>query len=172
MSPALNITTPIANNGSAHTNGVTPIRGIKKHIDGFGTRAVHVGSDANEDTGAVIPPISLSTTYKQNSIGVHKVCDFFFFLLFFSLTDDGGGGYYYYRVSNTLVQEILIEMLLKRLWLRLNLAVLMPWLLRQGQPRLLRCCNRLDPTLISSPSTMYMGVLLGIFVGWLRKIKD
>jgi cystathionine gamma-lyase len=46
---------------------------LKKHIDGFGTRAVHVGSEMNEETGAVIPPISLSTTYKQSAIGIHKV---------------------------------------------------------------------------------------------------
>ncbi|KAG6894725.1 hypothetical protein C0992_004966 [Termitomyces sp. T32_za158] len=39
---------------------------------GFGTRAIHVGSSANSETGAVIPPISLSTTFKQDSIGVHK----------------------------------------------------------------------------------------------------
>ncbi|TFK35277.1 Cys/Met metabolism PLP-dependent enzyme-domain-containing protein [Crucibulum laeve] len=44
----------------------------KKIAHGFGTRAIHVGSDPNEETGAVIPPISLSTTYKQNGIGVHK----------------------------------------------------------------------------------------------------
>jgi cystathionine gamma-lyase len=68
MSPALDIITPIVNGVvHSHTNG------LKKHIDGFGTRAVHVGSDANEETGAVIPPISLSTTYKQSAIGVHKV---------------------------------------------------------------------------------------------------
>ena len=71
MSPALNITTtttPSIINGGHTTDG------LKKHIiDGFGTRAVHVGSDANEETGAVIPPISLSTTYKQSAIGIHKV---------------------------------------------------------------------------------------------------
>ncbi|KAF8225679.1 hypothetical protein L208DRAFT_1305437 [Tricholoma matsutake] len=44
----------------------------KQHVHGFGTRAIHVGSDPNEETGAVIPSISLSTTYKQNGIGVHK----------------------------------------------------------------------------------------------------
>lgn len=48
--------------------------GVKKHIDGFGTRAIHVGSAPSEETGAVIPAISLSTTYKQAAIGVHKVC--------------------------------------------------------------------------------------------------
>ena len=46
----------------------------KKHpVHGFGTRAIHVGSDPSEETGAVIPSISLSTTYKQASVGVHKV---------------------------------------------------------------------------------------------------
>ncbi|KAK7468385.1 cystathionine gamma-lyase cys3 [Stygiomarasmius scandens] len=49
------------------TNGHTP-----KKQDGFGTRAIHVGSEANPETGAVIPPISLSTTYKQDGVGNHK----------------------------------------------------------------------------------------------------
>ncbi|KAI0732636.1 Cys/Met metabolism PLP-dependent enzyme-domain-containing protein [Fomitopsis betulina] len=40
--------------------------------DGFGTRAIHVGSEPNPETGAVIPSISLSTTYKQDSVGNHK----------------------------------------------------------------------------------------------------
>ena len=42
-------------------------------LDGFGTRAIHVGSDPDPSTGAVIPAISLSTTYKQESLGRHKV---------------------------------------------------------------------------------------------------
>jgi len=41
---------------------------------GFSTRAIHVGSEPDALTGAVIPAISLSTTYKQDSVGVHKVC--------------------------------------------------------------------------------------------------
>ncbi|KAI5121028.1 hypothetical protein M0805_005973 [Coniferiporia weirii] len=40
--------------------------------DGFGTRAVHTASAPSPDTGAVIPPISLSTTYAQSAVGVHK----------------------------------------------------------------------------------------------------
>lgn len=44
------------------------------HKDNFATKAIHSGSSADPNTGAVIPPISLSTTYKQDSIGVHKVC--------------------------------------------------------------------------------------------------
>jgi hypothetical protein len=34
---------------------------------------MHVGSDPDEATRAVIPAISLSTTYKQTGIGNHKV---------------------------------------------------------------------------------------------------
>ena len=45
----------------------------KPQQDGFGTRAVHIGSDPDPSTGAVIPAISLSTTYKQHGIGNHKV---------------------------------------------------------------------------------------------------
>ena len=40
---------------------------------GFGTRAVHTGSAPSLETGAVIPPISLSTTYAQSEgVGIHK----------------------------------------------------------------------------------------------------
>lgn len=47
--------------------------GAHKLIDGFGTRAVHTGSAPSLETGAVIPPISLSTTYSQSQgIGLHK----------------------------------------------------------------------------------------------------
>ncbi|KAL4068497.1 Cys/Met metabolism PLP-dependent enzyme-domain-containing protein [Scleroderma yunnanense] len=42
------------------------------YVDGFGTRAIHVGSEPNPTTGAVIPAISLSTTYKQDGVGNHK----------------------------------------------------------------------------------------------------
>lgn len=68
MSPVS--TSPI----TSTTNGVN-LNGhaVKKHLHGFGTRAIHVGSDPSAETGAVIPPISLSTTYKQDAIGVHKV---------------------------------------------------------------------------------------------------
>ncbi|KAH8117193.1 Cys/Met metabolism PLP-dependent enzyme-domain-containing protein [Phellopilus nigrolimitatus] len=40
--------------------------------DSFGTRAVHTASEPSQETGAVIPPISLSTTYAQSAVGVHK----------------------------------------------------------------------------------------------------
>lgn len=38
---------------------------------GFGTRAIHAGQIPDAVTGAVIPPVSLSTTFKQSSAGVH-----------------------------------------------------------------------------------------------------
>jgi hypothetical protein len=54
-----------------YTNGT----GISKPlVDGFGTRAIHVGSEPVQETGAVIRSISLSTTYKQDGIGNHRVC--------------------------------------------------------------------------------------------------
>jgi len=51
-------------NGNAHHN-VADL--------GFSTRAIHVGSEPSEDTGAVIPAISLSTTFKQHGVGGFKV---------------------------------------------------------------------------------------------------
>jgi len=38
---------------------------------GFSTRAIHVGQNPDPVTGAVIPPLSLSTTFKQSAAGVH-----------------------------------------------------------------------------------------------------
>jgi len=74
MSPSIDFGRPSLSNGHAngHANGVNG--SLKKHrnLQGFSTRAVHVGSEPNAETGAVIPPISLSTTYRQDAIGVHK----------------------------------------------------------------------------------------------------
>lgn len=57
----------------SHIAGVDSVAVKIAHQNGFGTRAIHVGSEPNPETGAVIPPISLATTYKQDAIGVHKV---------------------------------------------------------------------------------------------------
>ena len=38
----------------------------------FSTRAIHVGNSPSAETGAVIPPLSLSTTFEQESVGVHS----------------------------------------------------------------------------------------------------
>lgn len=59
---------------NGYTNTHTPhTHNVKHKVDGFGTRAIHVGSDPDEATGAVIPAVSLSTTYKQYGVGIHKV---------------------------------------------------------------------------------------------------
>jgi cystathionine gamma-synthase len=39
---------------------------------GFETRAVHTGQDPDPATGAVVPPISLSTTFAQEGVGRHR----------------------------------------------------------------------------------------------------
>ncbi|TBU27359.1 Cys/Met metabolism PLP-dependent enzyme-domain-containing protein [Dichomitus squalens] len=71
MSPAILNGEHAAPNGQSNTNG---IHAIKEHasLDGFGTRAIHVGSEPDPSTSAVIPAISLSTTYKQHGVGNHK----------------------------------------------------------------------------------------------------
>ena len=38
----------------------------------FETRALHVGQEPDVATGAVVPPISLSTTFAQREVGVHQ----------------------------------------------------------------------------------------------------
>lgn len=43
---------------------------------GFATRAIHAGQTPDPSTGAVMTPISLSTTYAQESPGVHKGYDY------------------------------------------------------------------------------------------------
>jgi cystathionine gamma-synthase len=40
--------------------------------DGFETRAVHAGQDPDAATGAVVPPLSLSTTFAQEGVGRHR----------------------------------------------------------------------------------------------------
>ncbi len=39
---------------------------------GFATRAVHVGQEPDPDTGAVVPPIHLATTFAQDAVGTHR----------------------------------------------------------------------------------------------------
>jgi cystathionine gamma-synthase len=40
--------------------------------DGFETRAIHVGQDPDPATGAVVPPITLSSTFAQTEVGEHQ----------------------------------------------------------------------------------------------------
>lgn len=67
------ITMTVTNNSSVVVNGTHPSKRCPSNVDGFGTLAIHVGSDPDRETGAVIPAISLSTTYKQEGVGNHKV---------------------------------------------------------------------------------------------------
>src|SRR6188472_256297 len=39
---------------------------------GFATRAIHAGQGPDPTTGAVVTPISLSTTFAQEGVGGHK----------------------------------------------------------------------------------------------------
>lgn len=50
------------------TPGTTPA-GTNASADAFATRAIHAGSEPEPRTGAVIPPIHLSSTYKQDGVG-------------------------------------------------------------------------------------------------------
>ncbi len=43
-----------------------------KGTDGPGTRCVHAGVTADPQTGAVTPPLHLSSTFVQEAVGVHK----------------------------------------------------------------------------------------------------
>ncbi|RXW17767.1 hypothetical protein EST38_g8089 [Candolleomyces aberdarensis] len=65
MSPALDLK-PAVTNGHYVTSKQKP------RSDGFSTLSVHVGSSPDPSTGAVIPSISLSTTYAQSAPGQHK----------------------------------------------------------------------------------------------------
>jgi cystathionine gamma-synthase len=41
-------------------------------LDGFETRAIHAGQEPDRTTGAVVTPISLSTTFVQDAVGKHR----------------------------------------------------------------------------------------------------
>lgn len=41
-------------------------------LQGFSTRAIHAGQEPEPTTGAVVTPISLSTTFAQDGVGNHK----------------------------------------------------------------------------------------------------
>jgi len=54
-------------------NQVIPTKGPRPH---FGTRVIHAGQMPDPTTGAVMPPIYTTSTYKQDSPGVHKGLDY------------------------------------------------------------------------------------------------
>lgn len=43
---------------------------------GFETRAIHAGQPPDPITGAVVPPVSLSTTFAQDAVGEHRGFDY------------------------------------------------------------------------------------------------
>src|SRR3954464_10265770 len=64
-------------------------------MSGFNTRAIHAGQDPDPATGAVIVPLHLTTTYKQDGVGGLR------------------GGYEYSRSGNptrTALQEALASL--------------------------------------------------------------
>src|SRR5690349_2703829 len=40
--------------------------------DGFETRAIHTGQAPDGHTGAIVPPITLATTFAQDAVGKHR----------------------------------------------------------------------------------------------------
>jgi cystathionine gamma-synthase len=65
---------------------------MSDHLPGFNTRAIHAGQEPDPATGAVIVPVHLTTTYKQDGVGGLR------------------GGYEYSRSANptrTALQEAL-----------------------------------------------------------------
>ena len=44
--------------------------------DKFQTRAIHIGNKPDKETGAVSPPINLTSTFEQESVGNHKGFDY------------------------------------------------------------------------------------------------
>ena len=47
-----------------------------KNTQGFETKAIHAGQEPDPTTGAIMTPISVSSTYVQESPGVHKGYDY------------------------------------------------------------------------------------------------
>jgi cystathionine gamma-synthase len=45
-------------------------------MNGFNTRAIHVGSEPDPSTGAVNPPVYLTSTYAQDGVGVPRFSDY------------------------------------------------------------------------------------------------
>jgi len=57
-----------SHNGSSASAGFQPV------FKSFATDAIHVGSEPEQwNSMAVVPPISLSTTFKQDAPGKHAV---------------------------------------------------------------------------------------------------
>ena len=44
--------------------------------DRFQTKAIHIGNKPDKETGAVSPPINLTSTFEQESVGSDKGFDY------------------------------------------------------------------------------------------------
>ena len=42
----------------------------------FQTRAIHAGNEPDKETGAVVAPIHLTSTYQQEGVGLNKGFDY------------------------------------------------------------------------------------------------
>ncbi|EIW67699.1 cystathionine gamma-lyase [Tremella mesenterica] len=56
----------------ATLNGGLSTNGLKAHHDHFTTRAIHVGSEPDPVTGAVVPSLGVATTFKQDGVNKHR----------------------------------------------------------------------------------------------------
>ncbi|KAJ1926263.1 cystathionine gamma-lyase cys3 [Tieghemiomyces parasiticus] len=68
----MTVVTSTTNGTSAPAGPATPAPGPAPSKYSFGTLAIHAGQQPDPHTGAVIPALSLSTTYKQSAVGVHN----------------------------------------------------------------------------------------------------
>ncbi|PWN52282.1 hypothetical protein IE53DRAFT_385287 [Violaceomyces palustris] len=70
----MTIVAPLSNgNGHSSSGDSTPSSSSSPSpYVGFSTKAIHIGSEPNPHTGAVIPPISLSSTFAQDGVGNFK----------------------------------------------------------------------------------------------------
>jgi cystathionine gamma-synthase len=91
---------PAKGRGHAHRRGAGSLEPVTDHSPearhGFSTRAVHAGSEPDPATGAVITPLYLTSTFKQDGVG--------------GLRQGLGAGYEYSRSANptrTALEECL-----------------------------------------------------------------
>ena len=61
---------------SGHGDGAQRPKNADHGTDRIETRAIHAGQEADPTTGAIIPPIYMTSTYVQDEVGVHKGYDY------------------------------------------------------------------------------------------------
>jgi cystathionine gamma-lyase len=64
------------NAAAAHPEGLPPSAGGSATSHAFATRVIHAGQSPDPSTGAIIPPIYSTSTYVQQSPGVHLGLDY------------------------------------------------------------------------------------------------